>query len=275
MTSLVWRAPALVAPLLGVLLWLAPPPTRAEEASTPRLAIIIDDLGDRWAAGQRAIALPGHLTYAILPGTPQGARLARLAQSAGREVILHQPMETLEGKPLGHGGLVSGMSREEFLGTLRANLDALPQARGVNNHMGSALTRDSEAMGWLMSELHRRGGLYFIDSRTTTGSVARRVARKEGLATAGRDVFLDHVRTNDAIEHKLIEAMQLAHQRGSAIAIGHPYPETLTVLEETLPRMERFGIRLVTVSQLLEAKQQRRDPPWHVSLFPSPTVAKN
>lgn len=247
----------------------------ATESATPLLAIIIDDLGDRLEFGRRAIALPGNLTYAILPGTPHGVRLARLAESAGREVMLHQPMETLDDKPLGHGGLTARMPREEFLRTLRANLDALPQARGVNNHMGSRLTGDREAMAWLMSELHRRGGLYFIDSRTSSESVARRVARKQGLASAGRDIFLDHVRTNNAIEEKLIEAMKLAHQSGSAIAIGHPHPETLTVLEETLPRMERFGIRLVSVSQLLEVKQQRREPPWHVSLSPSPTVAKN
>ncbi len=263
------------APLLGLLLWLAAPPVRAEATGTPLLAIIIDDLGDRWEYGRRAIALPGNLTFAILPGTPHSTRLARLAEGAGREVMLHQPMETLDGKPLGAGGLAARMTREEFLHTLCANLDALPQARGINNHMGSSLTRDSEAMGWLMNELHRRGGLYFVDSRTTSDSVARRVARKEGLATAGRDIFLDHVRTNDAIGGKLIAAMKLAHQRGHAIAIGHPYPETLTVLEEALPRMERFGIRLVNVSQLLEAKQQRREPPWHVSLFPSPTAAKN
>jgi len=237
--------------------------------------LIIDDLGDRWDYGQRALALPEAVTYAILPGTPYGQRLARLAHADGHEVMLHQPMEALEPTSLGVGALDSRMSRDQFLRTLRANLDALPQASGINNHMGSGLTRNTEAMVWLMAELRRRGGLYFVDSRTIADSVAQRVARHEGVATIGRDVFLDHERTTAAIEKQLLRAMKLARTRGSAVAIGHPYPETLTVLEAALPRLEQFGIRLTRVSQLIETKKQRSNPPWHVSLFPSPTVAKN
>lgn len=267
---------ASASPLLGFLLWLALMPlATAAEPPPAQLALIIDDLGDRWDYGQRVLALPGAVTCAILPGTPFGSRIARLASDAGRDVMLHQPMEALEPAELGAGGLDSHMSREQFLQTLRANLDALPQVRGVNNHMGSSLTRNTEAMVWMMEELRRRGGLYFVDSRTIGDSVARRVARHEGIATVGRDVFLDHVRTTAAIEKQLIEAMKLARARGRAVAIGHPYPETLTVLEAALPRLEQYGVNLVSVSQLLESKKQRSNPPWHVSLFPSPTAAKN
>lgn len=263
------------APLLGLLLWLTSCPLAYGSEPPASLALIIDDLGDRWDYGQRALALPGAVTYAILPGTPYGKRLARLASQEGREVMLHQPMEALEATSLGAGGLDTHMNREQFLQVLRANLDALPEVRGLNNHMGSRLTVNSEAMVWLMGELRRRGGLYFVDSRTTAESVARRVARREGVAALSRDIFLDHTRTNDAIEKQLIAAVKLARKRGRAVAIGHPYPETLTVLEEALPRLEQFGVRLVSVSQLIEAKKQRSNPPWHVSLFPSPTAAKN
>lgn len=263
-------------PLLGLLLWLAlQPQTTHAETPPATLALIIDDLGDRWDYGQRALALPGAVTYAILPGTPYGVRLARLASKEGREVMLHQPMEALEVTALGAGALDSRMSREQFLRTLRTNLDALPEIRGINNHMGSRLTGNPEAMAWLMMELRQRGGLYFVDSRTTADSVARRVARHEGVATVGRDIFLDHVRTTAAIEQQLVRALKLAREQGSAVAIAHPYPETLTLLEAALPRLEQHGVRLVSVSQVIEAKKQRRNPPWHVSLFPSPTAAKN
>jgi polysaccharide deacetylase 2 family uncharacterized protein YibQ len=261
---------------VGLLLCLALAPlTTAAEPPPAKLALIIDDLGDRWDYGQRALALPGAVTYAILPGTPHGLRIARLASEEGRDVMLHQPMEALEASTLGTGALDSRMSREQFLQTLRTNLDALPQVRGINNHMGSRLTRDTEAMVWLMAELRRRGGLYFVDSRTISDSVAQRTARHEGVATIGRDVFLDHVRTTAAIEKQLVTAMKLARARGKAVAIGHPHPETLTVLEAALPRFEQYGVTLVSVSQLIETKKQRSNPPWHVSLFPLPTAAKN
>jgi len=271
-----WRSSSKHSPLLILLLWLAIVPlARAAGSSPALLALIIDDLGDRWDYGQRALALPGTVTYAILPGTPYGTRLARLAGNEGREVMLHQPMEALDHADLGVGGLDSRMSHDEFVRTLRTNLDALPHVRGVNNHMGSSLTQNQEAMGWVMDELRRRGGLYFVDSRTISDSVARRVARHEGVATVGRDVFLDHVRTTAEIEKQLVVAMKLARERGTVVVIGHPYPETLTVLEAALPRLAQFDIAQVSVSQVIEAKKQRSNPPWHVSLSPSPTAARN
>ncbi len=276
-----WRDTARQAPHLILLLWLAlvtlarAAETPAAETSPALFALIIDDLGDRWDYGQRALALPGPVTYAVLPGTPYGKRIAHIASAEGREVMLHQPMEALDEAELGAGGLDSRMAHDDFIRILRANIDALPNVRGVNNHMGSRLTRNPEAMEWVMEELHRRGGLYFVDSRTATGSVAWRVARREGIDTVGRDIFLDHVRTTAEIEKQLVQAMKLARQRGSVVVIGHPYPETLTLLEEALPRLNQFDIRLVSVSQVIEAKKRRNNPPWHVSLFPSPTAVKN
>lgn len=263
-------------PLLALLLWLALPlPAWAEEPAPALLTLIIDDLGDRWDYGQRALALPATVTYAILPGTPYARRIAEMAHAEGREVMLHQPMEALEPHPLGPGALDSHMTEQQFLQTLRANLDALPHVHGVNNHMGSALTRQPQAMEWLMGELRRRGGLYFVDSRTSGNSVARRVARAQGLPNLHRDVFLDNVRTNGAIEQQLIEAIRLARQRGAAVAIGHPYPETLTVLELALPRMAQFGVQMVSVSQMIATRNHRSPPLWHASLSPSPTAAKS
>ena len=271
-----WLNTVKQTPYLVLLLWLALTPlARAAESSPALFALIIDDLGDRWDYGQRALSLPGPVTYSILPGTPYGHRLARLANAEGREVMLHQPMEALGELDLGPGALDSHMTHDEFIRTLRANLDALPYVRGVNNHMGSRLTQNPQAMEWVMEELRRHGGLFFVDSRTISGSVARRVARHEGIATVGRDVFLDHVRTTAEIENQLVEAMKLARRRGSVVVIGHPYPETLTILEEALPRLGQFNIRLASVSQVIEAKKQRSNPPWHVSLFHLPTAAKN
>lgn len=233
-----------------------PPPTvlaadisPVTEPAAPAIAIIIDDLGNQWRHSKRTLDLPGEITLAILPFSPFGTRLAALAEHQGREVILHAPMEPLA-HPAWRDGLRRDMSEAELRHALLQMLEALPTVRGVNNHMGSALTQERVAMGWVMEELAPRD-LYFIDSRTSPSSQALASARDRTIPSARRDVFLDNVRSPAAIRRQFDLLIRLAHQRGRAIAIGHPYPETLAFLEDMLPQLEQFGVRLVPASHLL------------------------
>jgi polysaccharide deacetylase 2 family uncharacterized protein YibQ len=138
--------------------------------------------------------------------------------------------------------------------------------------MGSLLTREPEAMEWLMQDLACIGGLYFVDSRTDVRTVARDVARQAGLANAQRDVFLDHLIDTQEIRRQFQRLIDRAHRQGSAIGIGHPHPETLAVLGELLPALPTLGVTLVPVSQLVT--DQRSEPPWQACSYPSPKVAK-
>lgn len=217
--------------------------------STPRLAIIIDDLGYHRARGEAISNLPADITYAVIPQAPWAAKLAEHAASNGKEVILHLPMETGE-RPLDAGGLDSHMQQAELVTTVREAFIRIPQARGANNHMGSILTAHEPTMRWLMQEL-AMNHYFFIDSRTTPDTVAEKVAQKYGLRTAGRDIFLDNERDLEAINTQFNKALALARKRGQAIAIGHPYPETIHYLENVLPLMSLTGIEIVPVSSLL------------------------
>lgn len=223
-----------------------------------QLAIIIDDLGNNGPLGRRATDLKGDFTLAILPFTPHTQELADRAFSQGKEVILHVPMSNTRELPLGKGGLYSGMRREVFLSSLRASLEQIPHLLGVNNHMGSQLTQEVEPMGWLMHELAERG-LYFIDSRTSIESQALTVARIYQLPSMKRDIFLDNSRDIEQIHQQLLKVIKLAKRQGKAIAIGHPYPETLKVLETIPTLMKKFKVELVPVSQLLGAN----NPNWN------------
>ena len=213
----------------------------------PAIAIIIDDLGEQWQAGKRTIELHSDITLAILPFTTHGRRLAEIALQQGREVMLHAPMEPLS-HPAWRNGLTRGMTEMELRGELQRMLDALPPISGVNNHMGSALTQEREMMDWVMAELAPRG-LFFIDSRTTPASRALSAAQAHAIPSARRDIFLDNVRTEDAIAQQFHALLKLARERGQAIAIGHPYPETLNFLEKALADLD--DVRLVPVSHLL------------------------
>lgn len=214
------------------------------------LAVIIDDVGYNSHLGERTLALPGAITLAILPKAPHGPRLARLASEQGKEVMLHNPMSNTRDLPLDPGGLTETMDKAGFLATLTDNFERIPQAQGLNNHMGSLLTQQATPMGWLMEFLSARGA-YFIDSRTTAASRAWETAQRYQVPSLPRDVFLDHDRDAEKILRQLQLAVKLAQTRGYAVAIGHPYPETLSALEQLPALLESAQVELVSISGLL------------------------
>ena len=263
-----WLAAAvcLLAPLVKVGVAAAGQTADAVSAKRGVIGLIIDDLGDRLTDGRRAIALPGAVTYAILPQTTYSTRLATLAHTAGKEIMLHQPMEAMNGKTMGPGGIDSHMSRGTLITMLSANLDSVPHARGVNNHMGSLLSRQPEHMAWLMEALRAYGGLYFVDSATTSNTIAQRVAAEYKVPNTRRNIFLDHLRETPAILRQFVRLVEQARSTGVSLAIAHPYPETLEVLEKVLPHLDEFGVELVTVSELIVKKERRREELWQASL---------
>lgn len=242
----------------------------------PTVSIIIDDLGYSLHEGMQAIALPGPLAYSVLPHTPNARALARAAVAHGKEILLHQPMQAEDAaERLGPGALTEAMSETRFNAVFRSNLASLPMAIGVNNHMGSLLTSDPGRMQWLMEDLKRHGGLFFIDSRTTAQTVAAKVASAVGIPHLSRDVFLDNVETASAIRTQFRRLVEKAKRNGAALAIAHPHPETLRVLAVLLPTLkQRYGVRLVSVTDML-AQQIQRTVPWQASLSPSPKDARN
>jgi polysaccharide deacetylase 2 family uncharacterized protein YibQ len=229
------------------------PLVRRPRGPRPALTVIIDDLGLNGPATRRTIRLPGPLTLAFLPygeGTPE---LAREAKASGHEVFLHLAMEPLGNEDPGPMALLSGLGSEELRRRLHWALGRVPGASGVNNHMGSRLTADPRAMAVVMDELGRLG-LPFVDSMTTGASVAARVALEAGVPTTARDLFLDNDPVPAAILAQLERAERLARRTGSAVAIGHPYPATLQVLADWLPRAVARGLVLVPATAMIELR---------------------
>ena len=267
--------------ILCSLLLLAQPVVAEQQAEPvaaairPVVGLIIDDLGDRLQDGLRALALPGNVTFAILPQTTFSQQFAELAHSRGKEVMLHQPMQAMNGKKMGPGGLSMHMTKQGFLQALRDNLASVPHVRGINNHMGSLLTRHPGQMAWLMEAIKQRGELFFVDSTTTSQSVALKVATEHQLPTLRRNIFLDHERRDGAIRAQFARFIAQAQALGSSLAIAHPYPETLRVLEELLPTLKEQGIELMPVSELIRESNERREQLWQASLSPSHRGVKN
>lgn len=223
----------------------------------PVVSIIIDDIGYQATNDKQALALPGAITYAILPHTPGATTAIAEVIHSSRELMLHMPMEKSHShhKAEAPGTLKHAMEWINFVRSMQANIAAVPGIVAVNNHEGSGLTADRERMKWFMQELSRHQGLAFIDSRTTHHTVALDTAIEHGIPATRRDVFLDYAPGKISQQFELL--IETSKRQGTAVAIAHPNQETIMFLRENLPRLQQEGIRLVPISQILERRNQK------------------
>lgn len=219
------------------------------------ISIIIDDIGYRADDGREMINLPAKLTFAVLPNAPKAKELANFAQRMGKEVMLHMPMQSTLGEAPEQGVLDVDMSEKEVVAALQKAFDRVPHAVGMNNHQGSMLTRHPGHMAWVMKEIAKHD-YFFVDSRTSSQSVAEDIAREQGVPVVRRDVFLDHQVDVVSIKAEFMRLISIAQKRGHAVGIGHPHPETLAVLREMLPTLKELNIEVVPISQQWHLKTQ-------------------
>jgi uncharacterized protein len=216
----------------------------------PSIVIIIDDIGYDDARINRAMSIDPNLNFAVLPNSTRGAEVAERLNNRGFEILCHLPMEPRNANiSPGENAVLTSMSDREITDATRANIAAVPHARGVNNHMGSLATADRRVMTDVMRALPR--GMYFIDSRTGGRSVAADVAREQNVKTATRQVFLDDVQTEASVHRQLAELSATARTKGVAIGIGHPHDVTLRVLAREVPQLRAKGFRFVRASEVV------------------------
>jgi uncharacterized protein len=217
----------------------------------PELAVILDDLGSDRAAAEAIFALPYPLTISVLPNHEHSAEIAREALRRGFQVMLHLPMQSAGNGRSEARELHPGMPAAEIASTVEQFLETVPGAVGVNNHQGSEATSDYQLMSELMPILSGRH-LFYVDSRTTAATVAYDTAQNLGVRSAYRNVpFLDDVTEVAAVRKQIALALDGAHEKREAIAIGHPHPATLEALREVLPQAQAQSVRLVFASELV------------------------
>lgn len=225
---------------------------KRKKVDKAQIAIVIDDMGMNRKQSFAAIDLPAKMSLAFLPYAPGVKEMAAQAKEKGHALMLHAPMEAMSNKvDLGDLALTADMSALDFNTEFEKMVAAFDGYDGVNNHMGSKLTRDHRAMALLMMNLKRRD-LFFLDSRTIGGSVAPDMAQRFRVPYAVRDVFIDHHEDPESVNEALWEIERIAAEYGSAIAIGHPKKVTIDALKEWIPEVEKAGYEFVFVGNLLE-----------------------
>lgn len=218
-----------------------------------KLAIVIDDFGYRPHTENQVLAMPSAISVAVLPNTPHAHEMATKAHNSGHEVLIHLPMAPLSKQPLEKDTLRPEMTSDEIERIIREAYGKVPYAVGLNNHMGSAMTSSLFGMQKVMQSLARYN-LYFLDSMTIGNSQAMRAAQGTGVKVIKRKVFLDDTQNEADIRFQFNRAVQVARRSGSAIAIGHPHPSTVRVLQQMLPNLPA-DITLVPASSLLNEPQ--------------------
>lgn len=226
------------------------PPSSSVASQPCRVAVILDDGGYGGSETARILSMDNRLTLAILPDTPFAQQTAQDALTRGFEIMLHMPMQTNSRSKPFPGEIQVSMTREEIQARARECLDQFPEAGGANNHTGAFFTATEEKIRDFL-EVVREYGIYFIDSRTSAQSHAFNVAGELGIPTAMRDVFLDNSSEPEEIRKQFRELVRIAKTKGAAIGIGHFRRNTVTVLQEELPKLEAQGIELVPASEMV------------------------
>lgn len=248
--------------LVVLIIWkLTPPPLEETgravrlpmpKIPSPMMAIIIDDGGYNLENFKKILDLGKPITYAILPEAPFTQETSLLARQKGNQVLLHLPMEPQEGNhaPLENNMIRCYMSPQQIKNIIHNALKQVPEARGVNNHMGSKATENHKVMKALM-EVLKKEKLFYIDSNTSLKSVGPLLAAQDGVPFARNEGFIDQEKNVSAIKRAIRKAIKKAQKEGKVVIIGHPYTETGQALKEMISEIENEGIRLVFASEVV------------------------
>jgi hypothetical protein len=225
--------------------------SQIDKKKTKKLIIIIDDVGWNVKDLPQWLRIPGPITFAILPDQIFSRKAMEMIRSAGKEYILHQPMEAITDFPPGPGAIYAATTPEEAVAIVERNLAALPGVKGINHHMGSLVSQDGAIMTAVL-QVAKRHDIYYVDSFTIDATAVPQAARANGIRYWERDVFLDNSQDRESILRYLHEGMRVAEKRGYAIMIGHVWSADLAqILYDLYPQLVEQGFSLSTISQIM------------------------
>jgi polysaccharide deacetylase 2 family uncharacterized protein YibQ len=241
----------------SVLAAAAPPELPPKPAHQGTLVFVIDDAGNSLREMEPFLRFPGPLTIAVLPGLPHSVEAARRIRAAGKEVFLHQPMEAIGGQDPGPGAIYAGMNAAEITAILKQNIAEVGPVAGINNHQGSQVTMDQQAMETVLT-FCREQGICFLDSRTTAQTAAPAAARSMGMKIGERNIFIDNEQDRLSMNRYIESGLALASRKGSAVMIGHTWsPELAPLLAELYQNVITQGYTLAMASDFIN---QRTSP---------------
>ncbi|MEA1935619.1 MAG: divergent polysaccharide deacetylase family protein [Thermodesulfobacteriota bacterium] len=217
-----------------------------------KVAIIIDDIGYDLSPLNELLKINAPITFSILPHCPYSIDAAEKLHRAGKEILLHLPMEPYgyPDKNPGTGALFSWMNEEEIKRQTKEDIEAVPYISGVNNHMGSKFMENEDKLNIVLNQLNEEG-LFFVDSLTTRHSKGKKLAKEIGLRFVSRDIFIDNNQDFTLILQNFTNPLKKRKRWKTLLIIGHPYPCTISALKDAVLKIKAEGIDIVPVSDLI------------------------
>ncbi len=225
-----------------------------QAVGNPKIALVFDDGGYSLSDLQHFLDLPFPLAVAVLPQLNNSVAAAQKIRAAGKELLLHQPMQAINLKvDPGPGAITPTMHTYEIAEVVRQNIAQIGPVVGMNNHEGSLITESAPKIGAVL-EVCKNTGIFFLDSRTTANSVVSQVAMEFGMNILERDIFLDNTPNREDILKEFLKGVKVANRDGYAIMIGHIWSGSnlANLLEEVYPVLKSKGYTLVTPGDLYE-----------------------
>ncbi|MDP2862758.1 MAG: divergent polysaccharide deacetylase family protein [Desulfobacterales bacterium] len=223
-----------------------------KDQTESRIALIIDDIGYSVSRARRFLDLGVPLTFSILPRLADSVKLSLEIKKSGHEIMLHQPMEPYDSTlDPGPGALYAGDGEERIMRVIEENISEIPFAAGINNHMGSKFTALPDKMHHAL-RIVKEKNMFFVDSLTSNHSKGFATARSLNMAAAHRNIFLDNIVEESAILYQLLKLAKIAHEHGSAVGIGHPFPETASAIKTFCNRLKDSSVSLVHISEVIK-----------------------
>lgn len=235
----------------------SPKPEQKSEYGFPaaknnaQLIFVFDDGGQNLSHLKPFLQLPFPITVAVLPQIAHSAESAAQVRASGNEVILHQPMQSVNPNVNpGPGAIKPEMSDEQIKTILFNNINEIAPIAGMNNHEGSGITADAEKMAVIL-QMASEEGIYFLDSRTNVETKVPYVAHEMGYSYYERNIFLDNEKTEANALKELKKGLDLANKNGSVIMIGHIWSADFlpAFLQKAYPELKAQGYTFSTVSK--------------------------
>jgi len=223
----------------------------AKPGSKGTIILVLDDAGHNLNHLAPYLQLPFPCTIAVLPGLAHSVEAAQKIRQANKELILHQPMQSLNlDLDPGPNAITPSMYTLDIERTVTANIKEIGPIAGMNNHEGSLITETEWAIGSVLDVCDAHG-IYFLDSRTTANTKAPAAAQERGMTIYQRDIFIDNSPDKNAMKKEIEKGLAIAEKKGLVIMIGHIRPHGLdALLQEMYPQLVKQGYAFKTITQI-------------------------
>lgn len=218
----------------------------------PAVVIIMKGLGLSASTTEAALQLPTEVTFGFSPYAPSLVRWSKIAHQQGREFLLQVPMETYDTRTNNPGpyALMSASPKEDNITRLKMLLSLTNNYEGIYSDQNEKFSHNIASIRPILKEL-KKMGVYYVYGNGYSNHTMIQTADDIDYPMLISDMVIDSDISVEGINDGIKKMVNLAKRKGYVVAMAHPYPMTIRILEQWLPDASEQGVRVMPVSALL------------------------